>query len=121
MLCLPLSGLYEEEWSKPTACSGWSVKDVALHLLGIEVGNLSGRRDGHTLGVSPAGWDELVALIDEWNQEWVRVARRISPRLLIDLLRSTGEQTHEYFGSLDPYIMGGVVAWVGSGIGNKSA
>ena len=36
-----LSGLSEGDWRKPTAWPGWSVKDVALHRLGIEIGNLS--------------------------------------------------------------------------------
>jgi hypothetical protein len=29
-----LSNLSAEEWEKPTVCEGWSVKDIALHLLG---------------------------------------------------------------------------------------
>ena len=33
-----LSSLSADEWQMPTACAGWSVKDVALHLLGGEVG-----------------------------------------------------------------------------------
>ena len=36
-----LIGLESEEWNRPTVCHGWSVKDVALHLLGGEIGNLS--------------------------------------------------------------------------------
>jgi Mycothiol maleylpyruvate isomerase N-terminal domain len=38
-----LSGLTEEEWSRPTVCSGWWIKDVALHMLGVNLGNLSER------------------------------------------------------------------------------
>lgn len=108
-----LSGLTAAEWNLPTACPGWSVKDVALHLLGGEIGNLSRRRDGHVLESSIAGWEELVAYINNWNESWVRVARRISSRLLIDLLQSTGSQMCEYFRSLDPYTLGSSVSWVG--------
>ena len=109
-----LSGLSAEEWQRPTACPGWSVKDVALHLLGGEIGNLSNRRDKHVVsGASIAGWDELVRFIDDWNQGWVRAARRISPRLLVDLLEFTGGQMCDYFRSLDPYAMGGAVGWAG--------
>lgn len=108
-----LNGLSEEEWNKPTVCAGWSVKDMAVHLLGVEVGNLSRRRDGYASSVSVDSWDELVAFINDWNQEWVQVGRRISSRLLIDLLRFTGGQMYEYFRSLDPYAMGGPVSWVG--------
>lgn len=109
-----LESLEQEDWVKPTACPGWSVKDVALHLLGVEIGNLSRRRDGHSLGSSISGWDELVSHINQWNQEWVRVARRISAPLLIDLLETTGTQMCEYFRSIDPYAVGGAVGWTGS-------
>mgnify|MGYP001473010431 CR=1 FL=1 len=40
-----LHGLSDEEWDLPTACTGWSVRDVALHILGDDMGLLSGLRD----------------------------------------------------------------------------
>jgi hypothetical protein len=40
-----LAGLGEEDWALPTAAPRWSVKDVALHLLGGDVGILSRERD----------------------------------------------------------------------------
>jgi hypothetical protein len=86
---------------------------VALHLLGDEVGNLSRRRDGYALAVSLDSWPDLVAWLGDWNQRWVESTRRISPRLLIDLLRFTGLQVCEYFRSLDPYAMGKAVSWAG--------
>lgn len=109
-----LESLDQEDWSKPTVCSEWAVKDVVLHLLGVEIGNLSRRRDGHSLGSSISGWDAIVSFVNQWNQEWVRVSRRISVPLLIDLLKTTGTQMCEYFRSLDPYAMGGAVSWAGS-------
>src|SRR5262245_57078942 len=82
-----LASLTPAEWKLPTACAGWSVHDVALHLLGDDVGMLSGRRDRYRTGeASIAGWAELVAFINEQNARWVQMARRISPRLLVDLL-----------------------------------
>jgi uncharacterized protein (TIGR03083 family) len=109
-----LRALPDEDWQQPTACSGWSVKDVALHLLGVEVGNLSRRRDGHRLNHSVNTWEELVALINESNQGWVQASRRISHRLLLDLLEMTGTQIWAYFASLDPYAMGPSVSWIGT-------
>ena len=35
-----LSSLSAEEWQTPTVCAAWPVKDVALYLLGGEIGNL---------------------------------------------------------------------------------
>lgn len=112
LLCL-LNDLSEKEWNRPTICAGWSVKDVAVHLLGVELGNLSRRRDGYASSASVDGWDELVAFINDWNQEWVRVGRRISSPLLIDLLRVTGGQMCDCLYSLDPYAMGSSVSWAG--------
>jgi uncharacterized protein (TIGR03083 family) len=108
-----LSGLTTSDWQKPTVCFGWSVKDVALHLLGGEIGNLSRRRDGHTGETSIDGWTELVAFVNKWNNDWVQVARRISTPLLVELLQVTGNQMNEYFRTLDPQALGGSVSWVG--------
>jgi uncharacterized protein (TIGR03083 family) len=108
-----LKSLSDEDWQQPTVCEGWSVKDVALHLLGVEVGNLSRRRDGHKTSQRINTWEELVAAINDSNQRWVEVGRRISNRLLLDLLELTGRQMGDYFASLDPYAMGPSVSWVG--------
>jgi uncharacterized protein (TIGR03083 family) len=108
-----LAGLPAADWNKATVCSGWRVRDVALHLLGGEIGNLSRRRDGHVLGASIQAWDELVTTINDWNQSWVQAAQRISPRMLVDLLAFTGAQMNEYFRSLDHFALGDPVGWVG--------
>lgn len=109
-----LSNLSAEEWNKPTVCSGWSVQDVALHLLGGDVGILSRKRDNHLLAGDPIqSWDELVGLINYLNDIWVKATRRISPRLLRDLLELTGTQVCDYFETLDPYAMGEPVDWAG--------
>jgi len=109
-----LQDLAPDEWELPTACAGWSVADVARHLLGDDVGLLSRRRDEYALGsVSIDGWDELVAFINAQNALWVTAARRISPQLLRGLLRLTGEQVNTYFQSLDPYAPGVPVSWAG--------
>lgn len=110
-----LSGLAPVDWERPTVCPGWSVKDVALHLMGIEIGNLSRRRDGQvTTGRSTQSWGELVAVLKDWNESWVESARRMSTPLLIDLLSHTGRQWCDYVLTLDPFAVGGAVAWAGS-------
>jgi uncharacterized protein (TIGR03083 family) len=111
-----LAGLSAEDWEKPTACALWSVKDVALHLLGGDIGVLSRRRDGFTpAGKPPANWAELVALINHLNDLWVKAARRMSPRVLCELLRFAGPQVEDYFASLDPLASGPPVDWAGPG------
>lgn len=109
-----LKSLSAKDWQKPTVCSGWLVKDVALHILGGEIGNISRRRDGCEASVSINNWEELVTFINDWNQSWISAARRISPRLLIDLLELTGTQMCAYYQELDPFSIGGPVDWVGA-------
>jgi uncharacterized protein (TIGR03083 family) len=116
-----LSDLSEQEWAAPTACPGWSAKDVALHLLGDDVGLLSRGRDGFANpsfarpGLDLSTFSGLVAAIDAQNAAWVEGTRRISPRLLVELLRFTGEQTQDHFRRLEPGAVGEPVEWAGPG------
>jgi len=111
-----LADLATDDWHRPTACPGWSVKDVAAHLLADDLGRLSRGRDGHSDPDFAAGLDVstfagLVAAIDRQNDRWVRAARRLSPGVLIDLLRFSGEATDAYFATLDLDALGGPVDW----------
>jgi uncharacterized protein (TIGR03083 family) len=109
-----LERLTQADWDRPTACPGWTVKDVALHLLGIEIGNLSRRRDGHALPQTTVNdWSELVGVLRDWNESWVESARRMSAPLLTDLLGRTGGQWCDYVRTLDPFALGGAVSWAG--------
>ena len=109
-----LSGLSNDDWNKPTVCTRWSVKDIASHLLGGEIGILSRKRDGHAYSGDSMSWKELVALINRLNDTWVKAVSRMSPRVLCELMKLTGEQVCDYFKSLDPYAMGGRVDWASS-------
>ena len=108
-----LRNLPEGDWERPTTCASWSVKDVALHLLGVDMGILSIQRDGFQSTGSVQDWDELVTLVNALNAQWVSAARRISPCLLCDLLAFTGAQVHAYYLSLDPHAIGDPVHWAG--------
>jgi len=109
-----LSDLAEGDWLLPTAAPRWSVKDIALHLLGGDIGLLSRCRDGFNPSVQPIRqYGDLVALINRLNDEWVGAARRISPRVLCELLAHTGPLVEAYFVSLDPFEIGQPVNWAG--------
>lgn len=110
-----LRGLSESDWSRPTVARGWAVRDVAAHLLDTDLRRLSGQRDGHRPSAAKlGGYDEIVAFINRLNASWVEVARRLSPRLLTDMLEWTGPQVAELFASLAPGGEAAVaVAWAG--------
>lgn len=109
-----LSGLTNEDWQRPSPLPGWSVKDIAQHLLGDELGILSGKRDRYSEAWSAFNtWQELVDWINQRNEAWVAATRRLSPPLLVQLLRFAGQQANEYFASLDPFVTGSPVSWAG--------
>jgi uncharacterized protein (TIGR03083 family) len=110
-----LNGLAEEEWKLPTAAGGWNVKDVALHLLGGDVGNLSRRRDGFSLPADLSSYEKLVVFINGINASWVTAGQRMSAAVLLDLTEHLGRQSDAYFAGLDPFALGGPVEWLGQG------
>jgi uncharacterized protein (TIGR03083 family) len=110
-----LTGLTEDEWGRSTVCSGWSVKVVALHLLGVNLGNLSDRRDQFDDPWWSTASGDTIADLNTWNETWVVAARRISPRLLCELLAFTGDTVSRYYASVDLTATGNSVWWAGSG------
>ena len=110
-----LTKLSSEEWRRSTICAGWTVKDVALHLLAVDISNLSRKRDGFSLTPkNPIQCDQdLLVFINDLNESWMSAAQRISTPLLIDLLHFVGEQTNTFFANTDPFTLGEPVSWAG--------
>ena len=112
-----LRALAPEAWDAPTPCAGWSVRDVAAHLLGGSLGRLSFGRDGqrpHPRFAHIKDYAGLLDAINAQNAEWVSAARRIPAGLLPDWLEAADAQLYEYFKCLPPFEPAGVaVAWAG--------
>ena len=111
-----LRGLKPSDWNRPTACALWSVKDIAAHLLDGNVRRLSFGRDGLTAtpDVPISSYTDLVGYLNRLNAEWTAAARRLSPRVLIELLDFTSGPVHAFFRSLDPHAPARfAVAWAG--------
>jgi uncharacterized protein (TIGR03083 family) len=111
-----LRGLDEADWSRPTACVLWSVKDIVAHLLDTAFRRLSSGRDrfmpAPEAGI--ASYADLVAYLNRLNAEWVAATRRLSPRVLMELMEVTAPQIHAFFNSLDPHAPAHFgVAWAG--------
>lgn len=104
-----LSGLADTDWTLPTTCPGWPVHGVASHLLGVELGNVSLRRDHWGLG--PAAGEDFGSWLNAFNQQWVESARRLSPLVLIELLDLAARRFEEYVAALDLDALGGPVDW----------
>jgi uncharacterized protein (TIGR03083 family) len=112
-----LRGLNPSDWTRPTVCRGWTVHDIAAHMLDTQIRILSMGRDGF-VGVSPEtpidGWSSLVEFLNRLNVEWVKAARRISPPIMVDLLGHIGPQLARHVETLDPHGPAlFAVAWAG--------
>jgi uncharacterized protein (TIGR03083 family) len=110
-----LTGFDPADWARPTPCPGWTVLDLAAHLLGDDLGYLAGHRDAHEGSGGPDLDDEdsFIDWLDQLQDDWVRAARRMSPRLVLDLLRWTGPQLVAVIAGEDPTERAAQVSWVG--------
>jgi uncharacterized protein (TIGR03083 family) len=110
-----LGALDADAWARATGCPGWSVKDIAAHVLGDDYGILARERDGFREAGSPrsGSWDDIVRFVNERNEAWVAAWRRASPRLLVDLLAGSGPALWAHYRSIDPEELGAPVSWAG--------
>lgn len=111
-----LQGLSPEEWSCSTSARAWSVKDVAAHMLDVDLRRLSSQRDGH-LQAPPkpiTSNADLVAFLNELNRAWVESARRLSPRVLVEALEFSTRRVADLMEVADPMAQATFpVAWAG--------
>ncbi|MFN3665056.1 MAG: maleylpyruvate isomerase N-terminal domain-containing protein [Sediminibacterium sp.] len=111
-----LENLSPEDWKKQTIVPKWKVEDVVLHLLDGNIRILSIQRDGY-FGDPPGSinsYDDLLAYLNQLNADWIRAAKRMSPKLVIELLKQTNKEIVDYLTTIDlfaPALFS--VAWAG--------
>lgn len=110
-----LTELDGADWHKPTPCPEWSVLGLCTHLVGDDFSLLSRHRDGFHGTPSPKQLTapQFIEWLDELQVEWVRAARRLSPRLVVELLRWVAAQLAEVFRLQDPRQRTARVSWAG--------
>lgn len=98
-----LDELPPQKWAAPTPAEGWTVKDVALHLLDGDLGRLSRDRDGDATGLLAidATAETFAAALAAKNQRWLEAARQLSPRLIRDLLAFSTARVNEWSAEAD--------------------
>jgi uncharacterized protein (TIGR03083 family) len=98
-----LTSLSGAQWAAPTAAPQWAVKDIALHLLDVDLSWLARGRDHDQTGIIPvpADHEEFVRGLAQRNQRWVNGTRTLSPRLITGLLAWSGEQLDAYLRTVD--------------------
>lgn len=110
-----LSSLRSEEWDFQTTAPLWKVRDVAAHLLDTTLRKLSMVRDHcYVEAVNIRSPQDLLTLVNRLNREGVAVYRRLSPRVLIDMMKDACEQSARFHESLDPFALAAfAVSWAG--------
>jgi uncharacterized protein (TIGR03083 family) len=110
-----LRSLAPEEWNLQTVAPLWKVRDVAAHLLDTALRKLSMVRDSCFVeAVDIRSPQDLVELVNRLNREGVTVYRRLSPPVLINMMKSVCAQSAEFHESLDPFAPAAfAVSWAG--------
>ena len=111
-----LRGLNPDDWLRPTIAGSWRVRDVAAHLLDVDLRKIAGARDCHRpSAIEPVkSYADIVSLINHQNSTGVSYAQRLSTRLLTDLLEITGRWVSDLFADLEPHHRAHIsVAWAG--------
>lgn len=111
-----LRHLSQDDWLRPTVAGAWRVRDVAAHLLEVDLRNLSVTRDGHVLPPDRpiAGYGDIAGWINHLNASGVETSRRFSARVILDLLDVAGVWVADMVEHLPPdgpAVFG--VAWAG--------
>lgn len=104
MLFKLLDRLSAEDWDKQTIVPKWKVKDVAIHLLDGNLRTLSMLRDGY-YGEKPENinsYEDLIGFLNRLNADWVKATKRLSPKVLIDLLKVSGKEYYDFLATLNP-------------------
>jgi uncharacterized protein (TIGR03083 family) len=95
-----LRGVREDEW-EVRAVGSWSVKDVTAHLLDTSLRRLS------SMPIPDFEPNRV-------NSEWIVAMKRVSPRILIDMIDRYGREQAELLASLDPFARAQFgVTWAG--------
>jgi len=110
-----LSSLTPGEWDLQTVAPLWKVRDVAAHLLDTALRKLSIVRDSwYVEQVNIRSPQDLIAMINRLNREGVTVYRRLSPKILIGMMKQVCEQSARFHESLDPFAPAAfAVSWAG--------
>ncbi len=107
LLCDLLASLTAADWSRPTECPAWTIRGLALHVLGDDLSLLARQRDAEVPSllteISLPEWESAPAnVLDRFNERWVHAATFLSPALVVELLRTTGVWTSAYYDTVDP-------------------
>jgi uncharacterized protein (TIGR03084 family) len=96
-----LAGLDEGGWALPSACEGWSVADVVVHLTQSDdgaVASVEGRLPEGGFGMARSGGEN----VDDWAERMVVGQRGTPPAEVLEHWRTTTAAMRAAFARCDP-------------------
>jgi uncharacterized protein (TIGR03083 family) len=110
-----LLSLSANEWEAQTVAPRWKVREVAAHLLDTVLRKLSLVRDAWSVeNVKIQSPQDVATLVNRLNEEGVTVYGRLSPPVLIDMMKMACKQSADFHESLDPFAPAAfAVSWAG--------
>jgi uncharacterized protein (TIGR03083 family) len=106
-----LRALPAADWNEPVV-PGWTVHDVAAHILGDYRGRLGWNTPGFRPAFAPG--EPLEAFVHRVNQDWIDLHAGHRPAELIDALEVAGAEVNRRFEAADPDTVGLGVSWAGA-------
>jgi uncharacterized protein (TIGR03083 family) len=110
-----LNSLAPGEWEIQTVAPLWTIRDVAAHLLDTALRKLSMVRDSCSVEpVSIHSPQDVVSLVNRLNREGVTVYRRLSPSVLIAVMKLVCGEFADFHEALNPFDHAAyAVSWAG--------
>lgn len=110
-----LPTLSAADWDEPTIVAGWRVRHVTAHLLDTALRKLSIVRDGYVVdGPASGSAEDVRTFVDRINAHGVSLYGRLSPAVLISLMRTASRDLCALHRGLDPFAPATFsVSWAG--------
>lgn len=100
-----LRELEPSDWLRPSPIKGRTVKDLVSHVIDGSLRNISMQRDNFMDNSNVPNinsYDELINHIQKLNTDWMIASKRLSPKILIDLLEYSEKEFYEFMKSKNP-------------------
>jgi len=103
-LIILLENLSKEDWKKDTCLKDRNVKDLASHILDTSLRRLAIQRDNY-FSETPEinSYEGLVDFIQSLNMDWIVATKRLSPEIIISLLKNSENELVEFLKTLNPH------------------
>ena len=103
-LIILLENLSKEDWEKDTCLKNRNVKDLASHIIDTSLRRLAIQRDNY-FSENPKinSYEDLVDFIQKINRDWIVATKRLSPEIIISLLKNSENELVEFLKTLNPY------------------